>query len=407
MSFAIQGDSPNSLPREQLRRTILIVLVGSIALAFNYPLDGRAAAALYLSIGPVVVTITDLLVAVTAALLFLGGILRIPRLRGLEAYAVFLVFVTGSLFVTGPTADGIVELIQWFEMIVLSLVIVNLARTEDDVKYAIWTLILIGTVKAFYSLFYTLSIGTFSGRLFTELEGLSLVLVLGILISHRFSRRFAIIAGLLSIEVLYFQERKVWLAVVGALSVGVVLLYLRQRSNQREILLRTLSIAAMIGVAAFAIALLMPEVANRLKTLRGLLNNPRLYIWETSIRMSLDNPVFGVGPDNWLATKDAYSTPELRQWETRYSVDALIPHSIFFRLMSEVGIPGFLAFFYFLSEPLRGVVRISRQSVYSFVLVLGYLYSLVIAGTAAASFEIRAPIFILAGLLFAQQVNGE
>lgn len=405
MSFMTRGDSLLSLPREQLRQATLIVLIGSIALAFNYPFNGRATAALNLSIGPVVITITDLLLAAILIWIFLGGILRIPLLKGFGAYAVFLGFVTGSLFVTGPTPNGIIELIQWFEMVVLSLVIVNLTRSKEDVKYAIWTLIVVGTVKALYSLSYILTTGPLSGRLFTELEGLSLVLVLGLLVSHRISRRLSAIAVILSIEVLYLQERKVWVATVTALAVGIALMSLRQHANRREVVFRTLAASVVVSSIVFIIALLSPDVAHRIGTLRGLLNNPRVYIWESSVRMSLDNPVFGVGPDNWLATKDAYATPELRQWETRFSVNALNPHSIFFRLMSEIGIPGFFAFLYFLFAPFQGVLRASKRSLYSFVLVLGYVYSLVIAGTAAASFEIRAPLFILAGLLFAQQVN--
>jgi O-antigen ligase len=121
--------------------------------------------------------------------------------------------------------------------------------------------------------------------------------------------------------------------------------------------------------------------------------------------MVLANPVFGVGPGNWLAVKDVYATPGLQQWETRFSTDALLPHSLFFRFLSEIGLPDFLVFLYFLLTPLRGIVRTLQNYSHSFGLILGYIYSLVIAGTAAASFEIRAPVFILFGLLVAIQVN--
>ena len=71
--------------------------------------------------------------------------------------------------------------------------------------------------------------------------------------------------------------------------------------------------------------------------------NMRLEIWKIGVRMWKENPLIGVGPDNFRWVIGFFQSPE--QWVKfdRSLAGSIIPHSLPVELLSELGIVGVLA----------------------------------------------------------------
>ena len=76
-------------------------------------------------------------------------------------------------------------------------------------------------------------------------------------------------------------------------------------------------------------------------------NSSRIKIWETTIFMIEDKPLWGIGYDNYFKIYPSYikHTPRLMIHET---YEALHPHNVFLKFHTELGIIGTIAFIIFL-----------------------------------------------------------
>lgn len=95
---------------------------------------------------------------------------------------------------------------------------------------------------------------------------------------------------------------------------------------------------AILGIAAFAIALQIPQIAGRIDP-RSQTGFFRLNLWQASLNMVKDHPWFGVGLDNFLYA-----------YRGRYILDAAWqepnlnhPHNMFLDFSTRLGLFGFLA----------------------------------------------------------------
>jgi len=96
------------------------------------------------------------------------------------------------------------------------------------------------------------------------------------------------------------------------------------------------------------ILLLIPESQRRLMSILDFSqNSSRIKIWETTIFMIEDKPLWGIGYDNYFKIYPSYikHTPRLMIHET---YEALHPHNVFLKFHTELGIIGTIAFIIFL-----------------------------------------------------------
>jgi O-antigen ligase len=100
-----------------------------------------------------------------------------------------------------------------------------------------------------------------------------------------------------------------------------------------------------LGVAAFTIALQIPQIAGRIdpRSQTGLF---RLQLWQAGLNMVKEHPWFGVGLDNFLYA-----------YRGRYILDAAWqepnlnhPHNIFLDFATRLGVFGLLAGFWLFWE---------------------------------------------------------
>lgn len=121
------------------------------------------------------------------------------------------------------------------------------------------------------------------------------------------------------------------------------------------------------GVAAVAFVILVAFVPNALRSRLGGAQTERSgadkdsasargTLLETGVALTLDNPIFGVGPGNFAETVVEEGRSQGVEWA------ALGPHNTYTQISSETGIPGILLFFLLLGFSLQNVILVLRQS---------------------------------------------
>jgi putative inorganic carbon (hco3(-)) transporter len=86
----------------------------------------------------------------------------------------------------------------------------------------------------------------------------------------------------------------------------------------------------------------------------------RIYSWNVAWWIFLDNPVFGVGPNNYPFTAWRYET-EVAD-EIGYHLYGRAAHSLYFTLLPEFGTAGTLIFFAMVVRGIRGRARLRRRT---------------------------------------------
>ncbi|HLJ68832.1 MAG TPA: O-antigen ligase family protein [Chloroflexota bacterium] len=185
------------------------------------------------------------------------------------------------------------------------------------------------------------------------------------------------IAGALLLVTLFFTfSRGAWFAT--ALAAGALLWRLSWG--------RRLAVAVLL-LAALALAFEARSVALTLRNGHSHTVQQRLYVWQSSLRMIRDHPVFGVGPDNFLT----YYAPTRSQdrWQREcapgkgYMVAAAgdepclsHPHNVVLDFWLSTGVLGLTSFLWLQAVFWRESVRAYRR--------LGGVMQLLLAGAMAA-----------------------
>lgn len=85
----------------------------------------------------------------------------------------------------------------------------------------------------------------------------------------------------------------------------------------------------------------------------------RLETWSIAWRMFLHNPLLGVGPGNFYWNIGDYQSEE--QWEKYGRRLALVTHSLYFELLSDLGIAGAILFFFIIYTNYKDTRFVIRQ----------------------------------------------
>lgn len=104
----------------------------------------------------------------------------------------------------------------------------------------------------------------------------------------------------------------------------------------------SLKFIILIGVLG-GISYFIPQIHTRVKDIgNSSLNESRLRLWKTAVKMIKDHPVFGVGNGNYISYYDEYVK---RYSELAYDGLTRYPvHNSYLKVESELGIPGGLTF---------------------------------------------------------------
>lgn len=171
--------------------------------------------------------------------------------------------------------------------------------------------------------------------------------LLGLFIYKGLWRRlaiFALFAGVFLIIIL--QTRAVYLGLLTGL-VGSVILFLIYRKQfdvskaTRRLMAIAFIVSLVIATGGFAVLPRDHVVKSRFLSIFQDTDNPRVLIWETSLRLIADNPVLGVGAGNFHLKMPAYAGEKGLDQE---QINWMRPHNDFIWVASEKGIIGLLAF---------------------------------------------------------------
>lgn len=164
---------------------------------------------------------------------------------------------------------------------------------------------------------------------------------------------------------------------------------------------------ALLGIVALASALQIPQIAGRLNP-QGETGFFRLNLWQSSLNMIRDHPVFGVGLDNFL-----YS------YRGRYILDSAWrepnlnhPHNIVLDFATRLGILGLAAGIWLVVAFLRVAIRLQStvHQVWKPVAIglLGFLTYMIVHGLVDHSFflvDLAFAFYLMLGLAIWLDLN--
>lgn len=173
-----------------------------------------------------------------------------------------------------------------------------------------------------------------AGSLFALLAVTAVVLAM---VGRRWSIAI-VVAPFLVFGLVATQSRSALAAAVVVLGVLAV----------RELDRRRLSIAAAavaVAIAAGGVTIILRSAATHTPAERAL--DSRVGMWRVALKMSADQPVFGVGPGRFQAESHAYIEPAFVKFfpEAVFGENA---HNNFLQVMGELGLVGFAGFVWLL-----------------------------------------------------------
>jgi len=156
--------------------------------------------------------------------------------------------------------------------------------------------------------------------------------------------------------------------------------------------LGTMLLAGLLGAGYFTAIKVMPRDAEDME----ISSESRITFWKTAVNMTLHNPIFGVGFDEFPANYDSYSTGVKYVWGLRTA------HSSWFLAFAESGVIGGLLFVTFFLMVLRTAWRNRQRWPAQFYALAGY-------GVAMSflSHTYTFYFYLLAGLVIASDAFQE
>lgn len=145
--------------------------------------------------------------------------------------------------------------------------------------------------------------------------------------------------GLAVLEIAFLRTRGVWIGFAGGVAVTVLLQLLsKQKDNQQ---LKYIGLGT--GIFAILIASFFLVGNNAEKVLNRSNIDTRLFYWNSSIEMAKEHPVTGIGAGNWKVNFPKYGLRGTNQSVMEGQTNIIRPHNDMLWVLSEMGIPAWIA----------------------------------------------------------------
>lgn len=237
-------------------------------------------------------------------------------------------------------------------------------KDKNKIKILIYSFLAVSTLSGFVSLIQTIWLKINGGsvnsdhRLSSFLENpnnlgaytmlsIFIVILLALKVKKRsYKLFFSISAALLFCNVVLSQSRN---ALIG-LVIGVLLISVLYDK-------RFIIISFLIPI----VLLILPQSRLRILEIFDFTqNSSRIKIWKTAKLMIKDNPIWGVGYENFSANYPnyIYHNPDLM---IHGSYKALHPHNVFLKFQVELGILGTIIFLAFIIITICQLFKLSRN----------------------------------------------
>ncbi len=287
-----------------------------------------------------------------------------PRNNSLQLWLMFAFFIAICLsrYFAGSVVFQEKPTLIFLKLCVLFFLIVNLLRTNEDIRHVIWTIILINVFMALHHYYYykiggssIYTLDTFRGmgrNRFAGMLATSAALIYPLL--HAYSKSivkifllfclFALAAG-----VVLTQSR------AAALALGMTLLFAFIIDKKRMKFAPFFVI--IIVIFGYRIS---GEYFARLETITAYKEEGsamgRIATNYAAINMLKDSPVFGVGATNFPDVFLEYTPPDMREWVR----PELNIHNIILQAASETGIIGLIIFLSLILKTFANAIKVSK-----------------------------------------------
>ena len=252
----------------------------------------------------------------------------------------------------------------------------------------------------------------FIEKSFGHKNPLSAILILSLgfnllgFLANEGKRTFYNIATFLTIStILILQSRVAFISLLVFAMIVFVGWYLLKLSSREKINLNSkrfakfsvLSIGLAGVIAVFSFALYVSN-ADLQTTGRGRSVNERLVQWDKTKQLIIDNPILGVGPDNW---KVRYGENGLDGLDKAMDYAVFVqPHNDFLWVLSETGILGMILYLSIFGIVLMGIVfsftsadeKHRKKLIVIFASIIGYI---ILANFTSLRLLIEHQIFLL------------
>lgn len=202
----------------------------------------------------------------------------------------------------------------------------------------------------FFSDIYTVR-GTFSHKnLLSSALLLCLpFLIMGSVILEKMWKGLSLVLIVLIIaEIFILRTRGVWVSVIVASGITAAAFFAyrkRSESGSLKFPVRLVSILSVIAVLLLVGLFSAPGLKEQFSSKATL--DKRMVFWRNSVEMIKEKPITGVGAGNWKIYFPKYGIDGIDPTVNQGITHIQRPHSDYLWVMSEMGIPGFLAFMAF------------------------------------------------------------
>jgi O-antigen ligase len=179
--------------------------------------------------------------------------------------------------------------------------------------------------------------------------GFSFLANLGIVLNKNFSRKmrfFATISLLFSSPLLFVVDLQ-GLVIISLGSVAIIYFWMHSqvvKNLKNKSFLKYIYLIPLLFVSLITLIL---KNQNRLNRSELVSLEDRFYFWQSAIKMTGDNPWFGVGPDSYGNWVGIYRSKEFYSFRNELNIDAGYTdnaHNLLLQISSTLGIPALLLF---------------------------------------------------------------
>ncbi|MFC7071585.1 O-antigen ligase family protein [Halovenus rubra] len=293
------------------------------------------------------------------------------------------------------------EIFQWIGLALIAGLVANVLRSETEIRMLLWSIILVATAKALMVALSLLVFGIPISSYGMIVMGVGFIILTSVTLDTGVTKWRALAALLMTFPIIVSKDRKGIAAFLFAFIALLMWRYFGTKDRQMTTAVwpaLALTVANGILLLTF-IPSLRITVFQALETILLPLSEPRYHLYQTGVNMFAENPLFGVGPDNWHAAKPAYATTGLEALEGAKDWGT---HSYYLKILSEIGMVGFVPFMFLVMLPFKQVSHFvtksqSHHDLWGIVFALAVYFS-TIAAFSAISKPTQTGWFVTLGL---------
>lgn len=349
---ARSGSATKSIASDRTTRALILLFACLMVLgvcAYLHRLEPVA------NIKSVELTHADIALVALVVVAFLSSLLRgfvpLPK-KLMKALFLFFLATLVSAVLAIDLLRASAAVLQIVEFGLLAWAVSLLDRKEDIVAviyFVLGVMVVQSVLAAFQFAVGEVPSGIFlTNQKYAMFTGFASAMAFGLLIGEKRAALrvgYVVVLFTLLMGCILGQERAPWIAFIAT---ACVTIYYSGKNRFRLFVGFCVTI-----ILAVSFVLAIPDLRDRtVKRITSVESQKvgentllsRLALWAVALKLFSENPVFGVGPKNFVTLVPSYLT-----FEEQGGADALDPHNVWVGILAEQGVIGFATYVYFLA----------------------------------------------------------